>query len=99
MAILHQHVAEIRQHALLAVGFLIELRIWIGRGRVRRIRATFAAEIDVGIPRVVGRLAPIGVPPRAVSLEAGATARIKTLRISGDGPTLIAALEKLAPTR
>jgi uncharacterized protein YggU (UPF0235/DUF167 family) len=37
----------------------------------------------------------VGVPPRDVALIAGATARIKRLAISGDGPTLIAALEKI----
>jgi uncharacterized protein YggU (UPF0235/DUF167 family) len=38
----------------------------------------------------------VGVPPRDVALSAGATARIKRLTIAGDGPTLIAALEKIA---
>jgi len=38
----------------------------------------------------------VGVPPRDVALVAGATARIKRLVISGDPPTLIAALEKIA---
>jgi uncharacterized protein YggU (UPF0235/DUF167 family) len=38
----------------------------------------------------------VGVPPRDVALAAGATARIKRLTISGDPPTLIAALEKFA---
>ena len=37
----------------------------------------------------------LGVPPRDVTLVAGATARIKRLIVSGDGPTLIAALEKI----
>jgi uncharacterized protein len=40
----------------------------------------------------------IGVPPRNVTLTAGATARIKRIAISGDIPTLIAALEKIAAT-
>ena len=40
----------------------------------------------------------MGVPPRDVALVAGASARIKRLTIAGDGPTLIAALEKLAAT-
>jgi uncharacterized protein len=35
------------------------------------------------------------VPPRDVAVSAGATSRIKRLAISGDGPTLIAALEKI----
>jgi uncharacterized protein YggU (UPF0235/DUF167 family) len=38
----------------------------------------------------------VGVPPRDVTLAAGATARVKRLTISGYGPTLIAALEKIA---
>ena len=38
----------------------------------------------------------VGVPPRDVTLAAGATARIKRLTIAGHGPTLAAALEKIA---
>jgi uncharacterized protein (TIGR00251 family) len=41
----------------------------------------------------------MGVPPRDVALAAGATARIKRLVISGDGPTLVAALEKICAPR
>lgn len=41
----------------------------------------------------------LGIPRRDVSLSAGATSRIKRLAVSGDVPTLIAALEKLAQTR
>jgi uncharacterized protein YggU (UPF0235/DUF167 family) len=37
----------------------------------------------------------VGVPPRDVTLAAGATARVKRLVISGDGPTIVAALEKV----
>jgi uncharacterized protein len=40
----------------------------------------------------------VGVPPRDVTLIAGATGRIKRLAIAGDGPALIAALEKIAAT-
>jgi hypothetical protein len=32
-------------------------------------------------------------------LVSGATARVKTLRVVGNGPRLIAALEKIAATR
>ena len=39
---------------------------------------------------------PLGVPPRDVTLSSGATARIKRLTIAGHGPTLAAALEKIA---
>jgi|SRR4249919_230401 uncharacterized protein (TIGR00251 family) len=41
----------------------------------------------------------MGVLPRNVSLVAGTTARIKRLNISGDGPTLVAALEKIVAPR
>jgi len=41
----------------------------------------------------------VGVPSRDVSLVAGATARIKRLVVSGNGPTLVAALEKIAAPR
>lgn len=40
-----------------------------------------------------------GVPPRDVTLTAGATARFKRLTIAGDAPTLIAALEKIGAAR
>jgi len=51
-------------------------------------------EANDALIRLVAKTA--GVPPRDVALTAGATARIKQLAISGDGPTLIAALEKIA---
>jgi uncharacterized protein YggU (UPF0235/DUF167 family) len=41
----------------------------------------------------------VGVPPRDVTLAGGATSRVKRLRIAGDPPTLIAALEKIAAAR
>jgi uncharacterized protein YggU (UPF0235/DUF167 family) len=41
----------------------------------------------------------VGVPQRDVTLVAGATARLKRLKIAGDVPTLIAALEKVATSR
>jgi uncharacterized protein (TIGR00251 family) len=41
----------------------------------------------------------LGVPPRDIVLATGATGRLKQLLISGDGPTLIAALEKIATSR
>ena len=41
----------------------------------------------------------VGIPSRDVILAGGATARLKRLLISGDGPTLIAALEKIALPR
>lgn len=41
----------------------------------------------------------VGVPQRDVILAFGATSRLKRLIISGDRPTLIAALEKIATAR
>ena len=41
----------------------------------------------------------LGRPAAAVSLEAGASARVKTFRISGDAAGLGEALAKLAPQR
>ena len=41
----------------------------------------------------------VGIPPRDVTLAAGATARLKRLVLAGDGPTLIAALEKIVAAR
>ncbi|MFA6266467.1 MAG: DUF167 family protein [Pseudolabrys sp.] len=41
----------------------------------------------------------VGVPPRDVTLSSGATSRIKRLVITGHGPTLISALEKLCASR
>lgn len=47
--------------------------------------------------RLIAKMA--GIPLRNVTLTAGATARIKRLAISGHGPTLIAALEKICAAR
>jgi uncharacterized protein YggU (UPF0235/DUF167 family) len=41
----------------------------------------------------------LGIPPRDVTLAAGATARIKRLAIAGDAAALSAALEKIAKSR
>lgn len=54
-------------------------------------------EANDALCRLIGKA--LGVPPRDVTLVAGATARIKRLAISGDGPTLIAALEKIVAPR
>jgi len=53
-------------------------------------------EANEALRRLIAKAA--GVPPRDVALVAGAGARIKRLSIAGDGPTLIAALEKIAAT-
>ena len=62
--------------------------------QVRVRAAPIEGEANAALLRLIARAT--GVPPRDVALTAGATARIKQLAISGDGPTLIAALEKIA---
>ena len=63
-----------------------------------RVRAAPSeGEANTALCRLIATA--VGVPPRDVSLAAGATARVKRLTIAGDGPTLIAALEKIAATR
>jgi uncharacterized protein YggU (UPF0235/DUF167 family) len=60
-----------------------------------RVRAAPSeGEANAALIRLLAKA--LGVPPRDVALSAGATARIKRLTIAGDGPTLIAALEKIA---
>ena len=39
----------------------------------------------------------LGAPRSAVDLAGGATSRLKTIRISGDGPALAKVLERLSP--
>lgn len=39
------------------------------------------------------------IPPSQVSIVSGATARVKTLAVGTDEPSLIAALERLGPPR
>ncbi|HET7912235.1 MAG TPA: DUF167 family protein [Pseudolabrys sp.] len=63
-----------------------------------RVRATASeGEANAALIKLIARAT--GVPPRDVNLAAGATSRIKRLVISGDGPTLIAALEKIIAPR
>ena len=63
-----------------------------------RVRAAPAeCEANAGLVRLIAK--SVGVPPRNVTLVAGATSRLKRLLISGDGPTLIAALEKITAPR
>ena len=60
-----------------------------------RVRAAPSeGEANAALIRLLAKA--VGVPPRDVALSAGVTARIKRLTIAGDGPTLIAALEKFA---
>lgn len=63
-----------------------------------RVRAApTEGEANDALRRLIAK--SVGVPLRDVTLAAGATARIKRLVISGDGPTLIAALEKVCASR
>jgi uncharacterized protein YggU (UPF0235/DUF167 family) len=58
-----------------------------------RVRAApTEGEANDALCRLIAKT--LRIPPRDVVLSAGATSRIKRLAISGDGPTLIAALEK-----
>jgi uncharacterized protein YggU (UPF0235/DUF167 family) len=63
-----------------------------------RVRAAPSeGEANDALCRLIAKTA--GVPPRDVTLVAGATARVKRLTILGDGPMLIAALEKIVAPR
>jgi uncharacterized protein len=63
-----------------------------------RVRAAPAdGEANLALIRLIAKT--VGVPPRDVALVTGATARLKRLTVSGDGPALIAALEKIAAPR
>jgi uncharacterized protein (TIGR00251 family) len=65
--------------------------------KVRVQAAPSEGEANAALIKLIAKA--VGVPPRDVSLVAGATARIKRLIISGDGPTLVTALEKIAAPR
>jgi uncharacterized protein YggU (UPF0235/DUF167 family) len=63
-----------------------------------RVRAAASdGEANAALGRLIARA--MGVPPRDVALVAGTTARLKTLHVAGNGPALIAALEKIVSTR
>lgn len=63
-----------------------------------RVRAApSGGEANAALCKLIAK--SVGVPPRDVSIAAGDSARIKRLAISGDGPTLIAALEKMCASR
>ncbi|MGB7673521.1 MAG: DUF167 family protein [Pseudolabrys sp.] len=65
---------------------------------IARVRAATAdGEANAALIRLVAK--SLGVPRRDVAVVAGATGRLKRLLISGNGPTLIAALEKIVPLR
>jgi uncharacterized protein (TIGR00251 family) len=60
--------------------------------KVRVRAAASESEANAALVRLLAKT--LGVAPRAVSLVAGETARIKRLRIDGPGVALAAALEK-----
>ncbi|HVZ51131.1 MAG TPA: DUF167 family protein [Pseudolabrys sp.] len=63
-----------------------------------RVRAAPSeGEANDALCRLVAKT--LGVPPRDVELTAGATSRIKRLTVSGDGPTLMAKLQKAIAAR
>ena len=64
--------------------------------KARVAAAPSEGEANEALCRLIAKAA--GVPPRDVTLMAGASARLKRLTIAGDGPTLMAALEKIAAT-
>jgi uncharacterized protein len=61
--------------------------------KVRVAAVPSEGEANAALVRLIAKA--LRVPPRTVTLAAGASSRIKRLAISGDGPTLIAALEKI----
>ena len=63
-----------------------------------RVRAAPTdGEANEALRRLVA--SALEVPLRAVSLDAGATSRVKRLGIAGAGPRLAAALEKICAAR
>jgi hypothetical protein len=63
-----------------------------------RVRALPAeGQANEALIRLIAKA--VGVPSRDVTLLAGATARLKRLAISGQGPMVIATLEKIAIAR
>jgi uncharacterized protein (TIGR00251 family) len=107
-------VAELRPWSVVAGGVALAVRLTPKGGRDAIdgiehladgravLKARVAAppsegEANDALVRLIAKA--LGVPPRDITLAAGATARVKRLVISGDGPTLIAALEKAAAAR
>ncbi|HZP71381.1 MAG TPA: DUF167 family protein [Pseudolabrys sp.] len=67
---------------------------------VLKVRVRVAPAEGQANAALIGLIArTLGVPPRDVNLATGATSRVKRLVISGNGPTLIAALEKISASR
>jgi uncharacterized protein YggU (UPF0235/DUF167 family) len=60
-----------------------------------RVRAAPSeGEANDALCRLIAKV--LGVPPRDVTIAAGATARVKRLAIAGEAPALIARLEQLS---
>lgn len=62
--------------------------------KVRVRAAPSEGEANDALIRLIAKT--LHLAPRDVTLAAGATSRVKRLTILGDGPSLVAALEKLA---
>jgi uncharacterized protein (TIGR00251 family) len=62
--------------------------------KVRVRAAPSGGEANDALAKILAR--SLGVAPSAVALVAGATSRIKRIRIDGDAATLAAALEQFA---
>jgi hypothetical protein len=103
-------VAAARPGTLAAAGVTVSVRLTPKGGRdaidgieqlsdgravlKARVRAAPSeGEANAALGKLIARA--LGVPPRDVSLMAGATGRVKRLAVTGHGPTLIAALEKI----
>ncbi len=61
--------------------------------KVRVRAAASGGEANAALTKLIAKT--LGVAPRDVSLVAGATARLKRLKIGGAGATIAAALEKI----
>lgn len=62
--------------------------------KVRVRAAPSEGEANDALIRLIAKT--LHLAPRDVTLAAGATSRVKRLTVSGDGPSLVAALKKLA---
>jgi uncharacterized protein YggU (UPF0235/DUF167 family) len=65
--------------------------------KARVAAAPSEGEANAALLKLIAK--SLKVPLRDVTLASGAAARVKRLTIAGDGPTLMAALEKLANSR
>ena len=65
--------------------------------KVRVRAAPSEGEANAALVRLFARA--LDVPPTSVRLVSGASARVKRLRIEGDGPALAAVLQNIAGVR